>query len=321
MSDRLDSTSSPPAEAASARVRYVDLSRLTGARFVNQMLGATFVAGAIPLLVAAFRYFTGSRLDPTGPLGLTVLLWSAAAVLVLVRLIVHFRWRRNRRRVAPVLAAPGSHSPEEVIAAALMEMDGSRALHLFRREDGRDAMSLARRLRQLGVEPPAAIVDERFRSSLSGISIPEEFLEAETVVSQPRRRLVWMLLFGYVIAMYIYSFLWPALIRGDVLGAVGVTVLIAYFAIPLARALGWRIGEWRAPIVTMGAVEVSGERRWTVADSCLYVAKSQIGGEMIDAILLGPAGVLAMRFWGPGDAGFVLLWQRWMHPHPRLELR
>ncbi len=67
--------------------------------------------------------------------------------------------------------------------------------------------------------------------------------------------------------------------------------------------------------------DLANVRQWTIDNSMMLVQLQ--GRRVLGPIwlhVIGPAGIQTLFFGSARDLGFVRLWQRWMHPNPRLEL-
>jgi hypothetical protein len=230
------------------------------------------------------------------------------------------RWRSARLRGREILDDRSSLTLDSAVKALLIDMAGIVRPHKGK-EPGREQVTeFRRRLSELGYSHVATIVDERLKRAIEAIDIPEQFFEPETIVSQPRRWSDGIVLLLFMLCMFSATIVIPGVINSDPMKiGVGMFVLIIS-GIPVARSFGFRIGESIAPAAALGTIEDNTGRRWTIDDSCLFVRSSRTDRGIIQVVLTGPAGLLAMRYWGVDDAGFRVLWQRWNHPHPRTEL-
>jgi len=300
---------------------YVDLARFRNFRLLNQMLVQSSIAMAVCGALASVLLLAGEHDYAMPAIGGAIGTAMVAALCVLASVITRLEWQRERWRVAHVLANGDRLTHVEAVTALLVDMTGLIPPGLRQPVRPEHATEFQRKLTGLGFPHTPTIVDQLLRNTIEKIEIPEEFFEPERVLSQPRRWSAFTLLAMVVIPFYSLTLLGPGLLEGDPMKILFGGFFLLLMGVPALRSFGWRIGESLSPVVSLGAVEDRRGRRWTVLDSCLFVRKAKMQRNVVLVDLAGPAGFLTMGFWGVDDAGFVLLWQRWMHPHPRPELR
>lgn len=301
---------------------FVDLSEVRDFRIYRQwFIIVTFVAIYVTLVAAALvlagQSLTFSREYPV--LIYLALLLVGGCIFVAIRWV---QWQGIRKRAEARLADRDSVTLNRAVTALLEDMAGIVRCQFDGSPNLKRCAEFQDRIRELGYPHVATIVDERLEPQIRKIEIPEQFLEPETILSQPKRWSGQMVMFAVMVPLYaalLLIGLWYG--AGDARMFPMFVFILIMGGLPLARSLGVRFGESLAPVVAMGVVEDRKGRRWTVDDSCIFVFKSKSGKKKIAVDLTGPAGLLALRFWNTDDAGFRLLWQRWNHPHPRTELR
>ena len=166
-----------------------------------------------------------------------------------------------------------------------------------------------------------AIVDRVLRKEIQQIELTESLIEEESIGSTTGRG-------GALIAAVILSVavVYAAVSKGDIFLLLYWLVFCTIFVFPHISFFREHI-----PLLRLYSTEIlagpgwlrdlANVRRWTIDNSMLLVHLS--GRRVLGPIwlhIIGPAGIQALVFSSARDPEFVRLWQRWMHPNPRLEL-
>ncbi|MBL9149105.1 MAG: hypothetical protein JNM94_10470 [Phycisphaerae bacterium] len=171
---------------------------------------------------------------------------------------------------------------------------------------------------------PRVLVDEKLAPKIAEIPIVANLLEPEPIAESKRGMLAPAFVFLWLTGM---SFLdrrpdiWWRLIVFPLLSIWFFTRVPAIRdRIPLLRATG------RDLVAGPGWLRRKDDRRWNASDSIAIVMRSTHRGRRSDRAMgvvvrfVGPIGVRDVTFASVSTADFELLWQRWMHPHPRYDL-
>lgn len=298
---------------------YVDLSGYRDLRVVWELffsgLGVSLVMAGAHLFMEWRRPAPSASLMTGGLVMSGVLLVGCLAVTAVFLL----RFRSAQDAGARTLAQRGELTPEAAAVALIQQMGGLMPRRGPRIQPGAEG-TFQQRWRELGFAHAPTLVDARLRKSIEAIEIRSEFLEPESALSQPKRWSGWMIYLAFVVLVYVLMFVVPGIRRADPLQLAFGAALSLVVLTPVLRSFGVRIGESRAPVVGLGVIEDHRGRRWTIDDSTLFAHHLASDRTKIGVTIAGPTGALSLRYWGVADSGFQLLWQRWMHPHPRTEL-
>jgi len=166
-----------------------------------------------------------------------------------------------------------------------------------------------------------AIVDPLLQDEVQSIDLRDELLEQELLQSSmPMKDKHFTLVIVFMTVMLTYS-----AIKGSWLSAAFVVYVIV-FLLPnisfLRESLPFIRNEYRSLLVGLGWVKSHKRKnKWTIADSIilLRIKKNKPLGTLY-VRLLGPTKDFDFLFESVRDPEFIRLWQRWMHPNPRLEL-
>ena len=166
-----------------------------------------------------------------------------------------------------------------------------------------------------------AIVDPLLQDEIQSIELHDELLEQELLQSSmPMKDKKFIIVIVFMLVILTYS-----AIKGSWLSAAFVIYIIV-FLLPnisfLREKLPFIRNEYRSLLVGLGWVNShKRKQKWTIADSIilLRIKKNKPLGT-IHVRLLGPTKDFDFMFESVRDPEFIRLWQRWMHPNPRLEL-
>ena len=166
-----------------------------------------------------------------------------------------------------------------------------------------------------------AIVDPLLQDEIQSIELRDDLLEQELLQSSmPMKDKHFILAIVFMTLMLTYS-----AIKGSWLSAAFVIYIIV-FLLPNISILRERLpfirNEYRSLLVGLGWVSShKRKQKWTIADSIILLRmkkKRPLGTLYVR--LLGPTKDYDFMFESVHDPEFIRLWQRWMHPNPRLEL-
>lgn len=166
-----------------------------------------------------------------------------------------------------------------------------------------------------------ALVDPLLQDEIQSIELHDELLEQELLQSNmpmKDKKFIVAIIFMTVISTY-------SAIKGSWLAAAFV-IYIIMFLLPNISFLRERLpfirNEYRSLLVGLGWVSShKRKQKWTIADSIILLRiKKNKPLETIYVRLLGPTKDYDFMFESVRDPEFIRLWQRWMHPNPRLEL-
>ncbi|MCH8824139.1 MAG: hypothetical protein IH984_11610 [Planctomycetes bacterium] len=166
-----------------------------------------------------------------------------------------------------------------------------------------------------------ALVDPLLQDEIQSIELHDELLEQELLQSSmPMKDKHFTLVIVFMTVILTYS-----AIKGSWLSAAFVIYIIV-FLLPNISILRERLpfirNEYRSLLVGLGWVSShKRKQKWTIADSIilLRMKKNRPLGTLY-VRLLGPTKDYDFMFESVRDPEFIRLWQRWMHPNPRLEL-
>lgn len=166
-----------------------------------------------------------------------------------------------------------------------------------------------------------AIVDPFLQDEIQSIELRDDLLEQELLQSSmPMKDKKFILAIVFMTVMLTFS-----AIKGNWLSAAFVIYVIV-FILPnisfLREKLPFIRNEYRSLLVGLGWVKSHKRKyKWTIADSIILLRiKKNKPLETIHVRLLGHAKDYDFTFESVRDPEFIRLWQRWMHPNPRLEL-
>jgi len=174
------------------------------------------------------------------------------------------------------------------------------------------------RLESGGLACNYTVAESSLRQSLEALPIISDMLEPERVHSRvPVGRFEAISLTLMVVPIVVFG---RQALAGQARFLPMVVLTVGMVLFGASRFCDLRLGESLAPVAGPGVVTDRNGRRWTVACSAMLI-RPVPNGNGLSVELLGPQGYLLMRFRrGVDDEGFQALWQRWMHPHPRLDL-
>ncbi len=222
----------------------------------------------------------------------------------------------GRAAAARLPVFSGIPSRAAALGRIVFELEAARPAISLLHEGAWSWAALEERLRQAGIPRPRAVVDTCLEPAVRGLDRPTHLLEPEPIVSSLPMSFAGMLFIVIVYGFFAVSHL----VRGQVMQGMIFLVLplLMLAQIPHVRERIPVLRNEEAPISGAGYVEHR-RRRWTADDSTLLVSGRKPSGPL-HVRLAGPAGWLSFSFMSPSDPDFVRLWQRWMHPRPRLEL-
>ena len=159
------------------------------------------------------------------------------------------------------------------------------------------------------------------QDEIQSIELRDDLLEQELLQSSmPMKDKKFIIVIVFMLVILTYS-----AIKGSWLSAAFVIYIIV-FLLPnisfLREKLPFIRNEYRSLLVGLGWVNShKRKQKWTIADSIilLRIRKHKPLGT-IHVRLLGPTKDFDFMFESVRDPEFIRLWQRWMHPNPRLEL-
>ncbi len=178
------------------------------------------------------------------------------------------------------------------------------------------------------LEPGAsAIAGARAFKALSAIPIPEGLPEPEPLADGGITRFNWRTGLSILCGLVVLASLPPAFAlarSGEPLGygCFGLAMLsLVGLVVQSPWAVRWirRLKRQSAATFAGPGVVVSRHGRWTRDDSVL-VAHHPLDGLHLEATLVGPAGILRLRFDQRADTDLVNFWQRWAHSEVRPDL-
>lgn len=314
------STPPPLPQQPSTAPVYVNTNGIYNFQILRR-LAFVFGIGLVGVSLVSGLMMLGSPSATTSSLfGLAALMASVLLVVLIITVVIRMRWQKARLGVEAALDDRANLTLELALPTLLVDMAGIVRPGVELNPPKERCIEFAQRLTELGFPHVPTIVDARLKLAMEKIEISSEFIEPESVVSQPERWSGLVVLNIFLICFYLWVIFIPGVRSGDLMKIVMGTLILVVFGFPVARSFGWRIGESLSPLASMGVIEDRKGRRWSVDDSCLFVRKFGTSETAIEAALTGPAGLLTMRYSSVKDAGFRLLWQRWNHPHPRTEL-
>ena len=234
------------------------------------------------------------------------------------------RWRRAKDSALSRQAKLDAQDIEGRVQAALEISGGPKGPRPSLDTAFRPAPLVLRHvIAEAGLPTRLVIVDRNIADRLRQIPLPDSFLEPDWVESAPRK---WSGTYWFMVIVGVIYFLAnviPAALRGTTGGLNLVTSLAVFlmFAIPVARAMGFRFGAAMNPIVGMGTLTDRKGRRWTIQDTVVFITSLRVFHEQLRVHIDGPQGSITLHYGGGlQDEGFVRLWRGWMHAHPRPDL-
>lgn len=268
--------------------------------FVSTALVALLAAGCQITLVIWLLRGSGTAGPAMGRVTATATFAAlAVATMLVIGSAVHFIWRAYQRWEArQMLADVAPGAPETALYQAMLK--GSLRNGILRFRSRNDWIATAR---STGI---TTWVDKRLDSVVRVMDRPDSPVEPE------RLGTYWGSLesrFGTV-AVALSAFY---LVQGNMVAG-GVWALVALINL-------WRLvsrGALFEPVVVGQGWVQHGKARWTVEDSVAYL---RIRGGNVQITFEGPAGMLRASLpLKPGKtAALATFWERWTHPHPRLE--
>lgn len=276
------------------------------------------------------------------PARLSIGITASLFLLLLLWAFVHGSrkaQKENQEIRGGVWSDPESPAPDLALSQALYATGWRR---LSSRTIGvrmpRDWPTLAAVLGQSGrAGAVRCIVDHRLRAQCEKIPIIADLVEPEpiriagsTSVADPgkelrRRRMgvvirvLWPIAFIGIAWILFSNFGWPKIAFWLVSAlAIGCAFLPNFMLVrdPIFAS---------PPVAGLGVIRDGKGRLWTCTESIMFVEPYYVpkAGSGVQVDLFGPQGTRKMhkiQFPSCLDDGFVSLWQRWNHPHPRPEL-
>lgn len=241
----------------------------------------------------------------TGRVNAIVFIGAALAIGLFIRLAIKFTHaRRDKAETKRLGASAPWHA---AISSASVDAEG---LWLPKRIEERWKRLMLDR-------PPPALVDAELAPSVGAIPLSESLLEPEPINQSARGALLILIVMLFFALQHTFESTGRAWWRGLFFWAAAIVVALQ---IPAIRD---RIPGLRSE----GGDLVAGPgwlrdrtRRWTVADSTAIVFRTRESRPGVVVRFIGPAGVRDVQFAGVDNPDFALLWERWMHLVPRLDL-
>lgn len=287
-----------------------------------RMTKAAMISFAISV-IGTFGFFVTQFFFPSW----TALLGEAlgamlivTAVLAVMALVHRELWSASVAKTQRRAEAPFDRTPDRVVQRLLMDNAGPACPRAWGHPGGPDGSDFQDRLVDEGLPVALTIVDATFKDDIEKIDITDNLLEPEPIDSRPSPSSLrnWWSVF----ALGVGTVLWISIAfnNGELVNIAIACFLACWWLLLVLRMLGLRALESTSPVAGLGYVESPTRRkRWTVSDSCLVVTrKTPISHLLVEFV--GPSGHIAMSFGNTNDEGFIALWQRWRHPHPRIEL-
>lgn len=166
-----------------------------------------------------------------------------------------------------------------------------------------------------------AIVDSSLHDEIQSIELRNELLEQELIQSSiPIKELNTL----FMISMMSFCLINGITNQDWIMAICGFFVLLGllpYISF-LRERLPFLRNDDKSLLVGPGWVDFQKrKRKWTVADSIMLLRlKTSKPLGTLHVRLLGPHRDYEFTFQSVHDPEFIRLWQRWMHPNPRLEL-
>ncbi len=323
--------------SSSACVAYVRIAERTETPLATAII---VTLCCIPGWVVAIAVIFYSKMPVPARLGIGL----AALVLLLLLLWAFVRGsikaqRENLEISRALWSDAGTPAPDLALSQALFATGWRR---LSSRTIGvrmpRDWETISRVLHETGQRSAVrCIVDHRLRAQCEKIPIVADLVEPEpirvtgsTSVADPGKearrrrvglaiRVLWPIAF-IGIAWVLFSNLgWPKILFWLTSAlAIGCAFLPNFTLVsdPIFSS---------PPVAGLGVIRDGKGRLWTCTESIMFVEPYYIpkAGSGVQVDLFGPHGAHKMhkiQFPSCLDDGFVSLWQRWNHPHPRPEL-
>lgn len=167
---------------------------------------------------------------------------------------------------------------------------------------------------------PRTIVDSELAEVIATIPMHADLLEPEPIAQSERGLLIPAALFLWLAVTSYFDRRPDIWWRVIVFSGLSIWFLSRVPEIrnrvPLLRETG------RDLVAGPGWLRRRDGLRWTAADSMAIVMRQAHRGRPKGVIIrfIGPIGVRDVSFASVGTRDFALLWQRWMHPQPRLDL-
>jgi hypothetical protein len=234
----------------------------------------------------------------------TLLLAAATLIMIVLSQLVMF-WRY--RRLAAV-------DPADDLATATARLLLSVGLYGRPRRTRLGWDDFDRERIRRGIPPLRIVVEDTLREPLAAIARPDHLVEPEQLLPGKAgiAHTIWIALGGAAAAWFLYN---GSLFMGGLLG-VWVLIGLRQYAAVVGSV---PIVEGRLPVAGPGYVALPNGKQMTVDDTALIITSGQ-RRRSAGALLIGPAGTLGWKYLRLDDSQFVRLWQRWAHPHPRLDL-
>lgn len=231
------------------------------------------------------------------------------------------KWMEDRRHQHVDHGSDFRESENSIVQRLLLEQGGlCRLSWLTGRPRPASLAAFQEDLRRAGLPIAVTIVDAGVYQTLMSLPRPDNFVEPERLLSAPSRR-SWVSV-GNVVAMafFIWVLVMSAL-SGDWIITALCAAMFCLFGVQILKSYDVHVAESGSPIVGMGSLIDRKGRKWSVADSSVYIHESRLAFSTLVVVeLIGPAGYLVLPYSGKDDAAITMFWQRWMHPHPRPDL-
>lgn len=250
----------------------------------------------------------GVTLPNAAVVGLVVLVVILLLTILVAVVVTEVRRLRQRRRGTEMCVS------DDLSAAArklLVSLGVGRRRMIFRLPWAK----YDRERIQRGIPPLTVVVDEALREPVERVGQTDHLLEPERLVPCRPGKLSLSLAVGTFLLMIL------CLVRGNVVVATLCAGGLLQYAwtVPGLSTLVPFLGDHIWPLAGPGYVEIAGNRLLTADDSVMVVSRAPIG-RSVRVFLAGPAGSLGNDFPRAESPEFARLWQRWTHPHPRLDL-
>ena len=205
-----------------------------------------------------------------------------------------------------------------VFSRIIFELELARPTLSFVHEGAWSWAEFDEQRRQAGLPRPRALADVSLRPAIFGLKRPGDLLEPEPILASTPLSLAAVIAMEGVCAFVAVRHVLQG--RTYLAAAMLVPAVMLLIQVPQVRE---RVpvlrADEQAPVAGVGYIETHRGRKWTVGDSMLLISATKASGPLY-VRLVGPSGRLSWTFMSPSDPDFLRLWQRWMHPRPRLEL-
>lgn len=175
----------------------------------------------------------------------------------------------------------------------------------------------ARWQRLLLDRPPTVLLDEVLAPTMMELRAPEALLEPEPINQSMREALLFAGIMAFFALQNTFTSgaqtWWRAIVFWLAAGVFALQVPAIRDRIPGLRQEGQDL------VAGPGWLR-DRTRRWTVADSTAIVFRTRDRKPGVVIRFIGPQGVRDVQFASPDNPDLRLLWERWTHPQPRLEL-